>query len=213
MKYYSLIPIIGHGSTDLIDLPFKTCLIHFSSFLLFNKFKIFNNFQKKSILTLFSICHFSHDIPNKIYNKNIYSYKHIFMSFFHILMLKKPIIAKIYLNLIHTPLHYLRTIKIKNYSKNYKLRNLLKINIAFLTTIFSIFILQNKNEKYLQICETNYGELWWITPIIAHIILNEIININVSNKIKLIKYNNCKYYLKKPITLANNSKKYFDFLI
>tara|TARA_B100000424_G_C22881296_1_gene469053 strand:+ start:248 stop:895 length:648 start_codon:yes stop_codon:yes gene_type:complete len=215
MKYYSLIPIIGHGSTDLIDLPFKTCLIHFSSFLLFNKFNIFNNIQKKSILTLFSIFHFSHDIPDTIHEKNISSYKHIFMSFFHILMIKKPIFAKIYLNIIHTPLHYFKTIKINSifFNRNYKLNNLLKINLSLITTLFCIFMLQNKNEEYLQLFENNYGELWWISPIIAHIILNEIININIENKIKLIKYNNYKNYIKYPIILTKNYKNYLHFLM
>tara|TARA_Y100000022_G_scaffold185153_1_gene180733 strand:- start:181 stop:561 length:381 start_codon:yes stop_codon:yes gene_type:complete len=126
-------------------------------------------------------------------------------------MIKKPIFAKVYLNIIHTPLHYFRTLKINNFNKNYKLRNLLKINVVLITTLFSIFILQNKDNKYLKIFENKYNDLWWISPIIGHIILNEIINI--SNKIKLIKCNNYKNYINVPIVIANNYKNYLYFLM
>ena len=88
----------------------------------------------------------------------------IISSFFHILWLRFPKIAKIYLIFIHTPLHYIKTFK------NGVIIG--KISLAAITTIFTYYILKNNVDL---IIKDRYNELWWLSPVLGHIILDEII--------------------------------------
>ena len=85
-RYPLLLPIIGHGSTDIVDLPFETIRIHFLSAILVY---ILKENQRRIILILSSIIHISRDIPDK--NRLLIS------AGIHTLWLFKPIIAKLYL--------------------------------------------------------------------------------------------------------------------
>ena len=165
IKYPLIIPSIGHGSTDLLDLPYETLRYNLISCLI-----VYNlNYNlRKIILLLSSIIHIADDFNIKNNNKFLFS------SIFHILWLKKPIISKIYLSFIHTPIHY---IKIYNSKRKWKL----KLGLGGLISILSIIIL-NKNIDI--IIDKKMGKLWWIFPIIPHIYLTNKINnfkINLKN--------------------------------
>ena len=81
IKYPLLIPIIGHGATDFIDLPKQTLIYNFLSGLLVYNLNIF---QRKTLLISSSVFHIAQDIPKKIILKNkIYNIK-IFVIFFWI---------------------------------------------------------------------------------------------------------------------------------
>jgi hypothetical protein len=183
IKYPLLIPIIGHGATDFIDLPKETLIYNFlSAFLVYN----LNNLQRKTLLTSSSIFHIAQDIPKKIILKNkiynIQKVRYLISSIIHIFWIKKPIIAKLHLLCIHSPLHYLRCFKI-----HYKYK--LKYSLAIFITIIGAIFLQKNYIIYLNL---KYGELWYIGPIVAHVLLNYKINHNhIYNK--NILYKNYKY--------------------
>ena len=57
IKYPLLIPIIGHGATDLIDFPKETLIYNFlSALIVYNS----NYFQRKTLLISSSIFHMFH---------------------------------------------------------------------------------------------------------------------------------------------------------
>ena len=191
IKYPLLIPIIGHGATDFIDLPKETLLYNFAFALIVYNLNIF---QRKTLLTISSIFHITQDIPKKILIKNkiynIDNIRYLLSSIIHIVWIKKPIIAKLHLLCIHSPLHYLRCFKIHD---NYKLKYTLG---AFISITGGIFLQKNYNKYF----DLKYGELWWIGPIIAHILLNYNINHNyINNKIIIYKNNKYKLYLQNNI--------------
>ena len=171
LKYPLLIPIIGHGSTDIFDLPIESLTMHlFSSIIVYN----LNYNNRKLLLLGSSIIHISNDLPIK--NNLIYS------SLLHILWLKKPIISKLYLLLYHTPLHYFR-----NYFFSDKLTFNLKILASAFTTLFAIYALNKDGDKYM---ENKYGKLWWTAPVVGHIGLNSIIIKENAEFYKSLKTNN-----------------------
>lgn len=157
IKYPLLLPMIGHGSTDIIDLPFETVKIHFLSGIMVYLLK---ENQRRLILILSSIIHISRDIPHK--NRLLIS------AGFHKLWLYKPIIAKLYLLLYHTPLHYIR-----NFTVSSRKKFILKTIISFTTSVFTFFGLKNDIDVSI---EKKFGKYWWTAPILGHIILNEEIN-------------------------------------
>tara|TARA_B100000780_G_scaffold240869_1_gene183171 strand:+ start:8346 stop:8879 length:534 start_codon:yes stop_codon:yes gene_type:complete len=157
MRYPLMVPMIGHGATDIIDLPSLT--IFFNMF-----FSVFihncNLENRKKLLIGSSIYHIAQDIPFKC--------KYVISSIIHYVWLKKPKIAKLHLLLIHTPLHYLRIYLKKD-------QWIEKFSVGILTSLTANILLEKnidiKLNKYL-------GELWWITPVISHIILTDIIKIH-----------------------------------
>ena len=102
IKYPLIIPSIGHGATDLIDLPYETINYNILSLLI-----IYNlNYNIRKYLLIFtSIIHISSDFNIKN--------KYLFSGLFHIIWLKSPIISKLYLSFVHTPLHYYKIFKAK----------------------------------------------------------------------------------------------------
>ena len=132
-----MVPMIGHGATDIIDLPSLT--IFFNMF-----FSVFihncNLENRKKLLIGSSIYHIAQDIPFKC--------KYVISSIIHYVWLKKPKIAKLHLE---------------------------KFSVGILTSLTANILLEKnidiKLNKYL-------GELWWITPVISHIILTDIIKIH-----------------------------------
>lgn len=157
IRYPLILPMIGHGSTDIIDLPFETVKIHFLSSILVY---LLRENQRRVLLILSSILHISRDIPHK--NRLLIS------AGFHKLWLWKPIIAKLYLLLYHTPLHYIR-----NFTLSSKKKFILKTIISFTTTVCAFLGLKNNIDVEL---EKNFGKYWWTAPILGHILLNEEIN-------------------------------------
>ena len=154
MKYPLLLPIIGHGATDIVDLPIKTLSAHFLSSVLIYNLDLLN---RKRLLLTGSIIHISRDIPSQ--------YNLLLSSGLHILWLWKPIVAKLYLLIIHTPLHYIR-----NYKNSSNREYIMKSSVVSLSTILSIYVLNNNIDNYLDML---FGKLWWVAPIIAHIFINE----------------------------------------
>tara|TARA_B100000989_G_scaffold294029_2_gene272340 strand:- start:832 stop:1452 length:621 start_codon:yes stop_codon:yes gene_type:complete len=193
IKYPLLIPVIGHGATDIIEYPVETIVYNiFSGLIVYN----LTVFQRRICLILFSIFHVSQDIPNliivdskivdsKIVDSKIVNlkyFKYIISALFHKLMIRKPLISKLYFLLIHTPLHYLRIIKTEIKTKE-------KLGVGILTSIVSMFV----TEKLYNTIEDKMGKLWWIFPIIPHIIItNKSKNryLKFKRHLKLKKYNN-----------------------
>ena len=168
-----IVPIVGHGATDFIILPKQTLIYNFlASYLVLN----INYCIRKNLLIIFSIIHISNDIV--YFNKNnrnlnvIKRCKNYLLSLtIHKVWLKYPIIAKLHLLLVHTPLHYFKIIKSKKYKKNIKIQQL---SIGFLISFLSYFYFEyNKHNFY----NKKYGELYFLGPIISHILLTAKINI------------------------------------
>lgn len=176
IRYGYIIPIVGHGSTDIFDMPLTTIGSHAISLLLI---KQLNFVQRKNLLLSISILHISRDIPLIFTFISTYIFNNylllsffnqsivlciIISSFFHILWLRFPKIAKLYLIFIHTPLHYIKTFK------NGVIIG--KLSLAVITTIFTYYILNNNIDLMIK---DRYGELWWLSPVLGHIILDELI--------------------------------------
>lgn len=176
IKYPLLLPIIGHGATDIVDLPFKTIETHFLSAILVYSLK---ENQRRILLILSSIIHISRDFPHK--NRLLIS------TGLHKLWLSKPIIAKLYLLLIHTPSHYLR-----NFTLSTNKKFIWKTIFAFTSTICAYFGLKNDFDVKI---EKNFGKYWWTAPILGHIILNEKINRINANRYNSLFNNYKKIYL------------------
>ena len=177
IRHGYILPIIGHGSTDIFDMPIITILSHILSVFII---KPLNFSQRKNLLLSISILHISRDIPlistnifnnylsiidgaSIIYPTLIYL---LISTLFHILWLRFNNIAKLYLIFIHTPLHYIKTFK------NSMIIG--KLSIATITTLFSYYILNNNIDLEIK---DKYGELWWLAPILGHIIIDELIMI------------------------------------
>ena len=149
IKYPLILPIMGHGSTDLLINPQLTFVTHF---LCISVIKFIPIFQKKLILISTSIYHISKDIQ-------------LFPSLLlHCLWLKYPLSSKLYLSLYHTPLHYLYCYK--NSKSVFKYQ----ISLALITTIFIQYSLNKNYDLYL---DNIFGTYWWIAPVIGHIFVNE----------------------------------------
>jgi hypothetical protein len=164
IKYPLLIPTFGHGSTSLIVSPYLTLASN-----LFSGLCIYycSFFQRKMLLIIFSIYHIADD-----FNIKNNFYKYFFSSLFHLAWLKQPLISKCYLTLVHTPRHYLTIYK-------RKLRVTQQFLIGFGTSLLAIPFLNANLDSQLN---NNLGELWYVAPIIAHIIVHSYYNkiINVS---------------------------------
>ena len=158
IKYPLLIPTIGHGSTSLIVAPYETLFSNLLSIIMINFTSVFN---RKLLLILFSIYHIAEDL-----NINNQIKKYTIVSLFHLSWLYKPIISKLYLSFIHTPLHYYKIYKNKIKYKQ-------QIFIGFFTSFVSIIGLKyNLDIKLNKL----FGELWFVGPIISHIIVHSYYN-------------------------------------
>ncbi len=155
IKYPLIVPTIGHGASDFIDYPLATINYNFLSILII----YFLNYNaRKNILIISSIIHMSNDFNIK--------YNYFISGIFHILWLKKPIISKLYLTFIHTPLHYYRIIR-------YEKKRITKIIFSNLISLLSVIGFEKRIDI---IIEEKLGRLWWIFPILPHIYLTNRIN-------------------------------------
>jgi len=158
IKYPLLIPTFGHGSTSLIVSPYATLASNFLSGLCIY---YCSYIQRKMLLIIFSIYHIADDfnIKNKLY-------KYSCSSLFHLAWLKNPIISKCYLTLVHSPRHYFNI-----YKKKRRVTQQFLIGIG--TSLIAIpFLNANLDSKLNSI----FGELWYVGPIIAHIIVHSYYN-------------------------------------
>tara|TARA_B110000444_G_scaffold258858_2_gene300949 strand:- start:19029 stop:19493 length:465 start_codon:yes stop_codon:yes gene_type:complete len=147
--------MIGHGATDIIDTPSGTIFLNIIFSILIHNCNIYN---RRGLLIGSSIYHIAQDIPcNK--------YRYAISTSIHYLWLKNPIIAKLHLLLIHTPIHYYRIYLMKN---NFKI----KLGVGICTSIIGNIILEKKIDIKLN---DKLGELWWVAPILSHIILTNYI--------------------------------------
>ena len=165
IKYPLLVPTFGHGSTSLIINPYATLASNFLSGLCIYYCSFF---QRKILLIIFSIYHIADDFKIK---NNFYKYS--LSSLFHLAWLRKPLISKCYLTLYHTPIHYLTIYR-------RKLHVTQQFLIGFGTSLLAIpFLYANLDSKL----NNNLGELWFVAPIIAHIIVHSYYNkiMNVSS--------------------------------
>ena len=159
IKYPVLVPTFGHGSTSLIINPYATLASNFFSGLTIYYCSFY---QRKMLLIIFSIYHIADDFNIK---NNFYKYS--FSTIFHLAWLKKPILSKCYLTLVHTPMHYLNI-----YKKKIKVTQQFLIGIG--TSLLAIpFLNANLDSKL----NNNLGELWYVGPIIAHIIVHSLLHI------------------------------------
>lgn len=159
IKYPLLIPTFGHGSTSLIINPYATLASNFFSGL---TIYYCSYIQRKMLLIVFSIYHIADDFNIK---NNFYKYS--FSTLFHLAWLKKPMLSKCYLTLVHTPLHYINI-----YKKKIKVTQQFLIGIG--SSLLAIpFLNANLDSKLNSIL----GELWFVGPIIAHIIVHSLLHI------------------------------------
>ena len=157
MRRFDIIPIVGHGSTNLIDIPLVTLFSHLLSAVLI---KNLNIVQRKRILLISSVKHISQDFKFTKYS--------IALSIIlHHIWLKNKMIAIHYLSFIHTPLHYYNSFQL---SKKNKWKLWGKISLAILTTIGTIISFKYNVDIRLS---NQLGELWWVSPILGHILCNE----------------------------------------
>ena len=151
MKYPLLVPVIGHGATDIIDFPIQSILYNvIGASIIYN----LDINKRRNLLIGFSIHHLAYE-----FNIN---FNYIISGLFHILMINKPLIAKCYFCFYHTPLHYLRQKVINNKWKY-------KFAVGLATSVSASYVLNNNIDN---IIEEKCGKLWWISPVIVHIILN-----------------------------------------
>lgn len=158
IKYPLLIPTFGHGSTSLIVSPCATLASN-----LFTGLCIYycSYIQRKMLLIIFSIYHIADDFNIK---NNFYKYS--LSLLFHLTWLKNPLISKCYLTLVHTPRHYFTIYK-------RKLRVTQQFLIGVGTSVLAIPFL---NANLDNILNNKLGELWFVAPIIAHIIVHSYYN-------------------------------------
>jgi len=163
IKYPLLIPTFGHGATSLIVSPYATLASNFLSCLCIY---YCSYFQRVTLLIVFSIYHIADDfnIRNKLY-------KYSWSSLFHLAWLKWPLLSKCYLTLVHTPKHYFNI-----YKRKHRVTQQFFIGIG--TSLLAIpFLNANLDSKLNSI----FGELWYVGPIIAHIIVHSYYNNNNNN--------------------------------
>lgn len=163
IKYPLLVPTFGHGATSLIVSPFETLASN-----LFSGLCIYycSFFQRKMLLIIFSIYHIADDF--KIQNN---FYKYSLSSLFHMAWLKYPLLSKCYLTLVHSPRHYLTIYKRK---RRVAQQFLIGIGTSALAIPFLNANLDSALNNYL-------GELWFVGPIIAHIIVHSYYNKIINN--------------------------------
>tara|TARA_B100001063_G_C16736162_1_gene542132 strand:+ start:612 stop:1133 length:522 start_codon:yes stop_codon:yes gene_type:complete len=145
----ALLPTIPHGITDLIECPKKTLLTYG---MVGPAILTMNSDTQLMLLFVNSIYHMRKDVPFGIFG-----------SFaLHNIWILYPDISIFYLSFIHTPRHYLRSIKHK------KKQKIIAISIMTIISIISIYF------KIDIMLNNLFGELWWCSPVLCHILVNEI---------------------------------------
>lgn len=145
---YVLAPMIAHGITDIIDKPMKTLMVYSICSPILNNLNCPMQF---TLLMGSSIYHMRKDVPFEIYGSII----------LHGLWLYEPIIAPYFLTYIHTPRHYLRTLKTKS---------ILKIPLVLSMCYVVLYGIQH---NWIHFFQLHFGSLWWSIFVICHIIVHD----------------------------------------
>lgn len=144
-----LIPTIAHGITDLADCPLKTL----GSYAIINPIVLNMNVEYQTILLLASsVYHMRNDIPGGLLGSSI----------MHNIWLYEPQIAHFFLDFIHTPRHYYRSLQTKRVPK---------LCLVFCMSVLAFVGLHYNWNTYLT---NTFGVLWWSAPVISHIFVNEV---------------------------------------
>jgi len=143
-----ILPTVPHGITDIVDSPKKTLFVYST---LAPTIMHLNDDVKKVGLMICSIYHMRKDVPFGILGSVC----------MHNIWLSRPEIAVLFLSFIHTPRHYLRTLKINKKKKI--------ISIVSFTCCMFLGLSHGFDLKMIEY----FGNYWWISPAICHIIIHE----------------------------------------
>ena len=150
-----LIPTIAHGITDIVDYPKESIITYALVCPLVYHFPLP---VKTGLLLIGSIYHMRHDTPS--FRVNV---------LMHMLWIHSPIIADFYLSFIHTPRHYYRTLLQNSYGFKAKM-----ICIGIMTIIATMDMLFKYTDQLIS--------LWWVGPVLSHIYLTDLHNLNFDNE-------------------------------
>ena len=151
-----MIPAIAHGITDIVDAPVESIFTYAMVCPLVYHLPIE---VKTGLLLCASVYHLRHDVP--------YGLKGNILM--HLLWIKQPIIAELYLSFIHTPRHYYRTLLLDTYG--FKLKCLWIGLMTFAAIADMIF-------KY----SDRLTRLWWVGPVLAHIYMTDFYIPSINHK-------------------------------
>jgi hypothetical protein len=153
---YVFAPTIAHGITDLIDFPKRTLI----SYAIINPIVLNLNIEHQTCLLLASsVYHMRRDTIGGIVGSSI----------MHNAWLMYPPLSHFFIVFIHTPRHYLRTLKTKFIPK------------ACLIVCMSFVAILGMKYNWNLYFENKYGPLWWSAPVISHIFVHELFT-NFSRK-------------------------------
>ena len=149
LSKYVVLPMISHGITDLIDYPRKTLLTYG---LLTPILTQLNIDQQFILLMGSSIYHMKKDVPFNIKGSIV----------LHGLWLYEPIIAPYFLCYVHSPRHYIRSLKSKTVQK--------------LICISLMGIISNYMIDHLYFLCKHFGPLWWSPFVLCHIVIHDVLS-------------------------------------
>jgi len=157
-----LIPAIVHGITDIVDAPVESIFTYALVCPLVYHFPLP---VKTTLLLIGSVYHLRHDVP--------YGLKgNVFM---HLLWIQQPIIAELYLSIVHTPRHYYRTLLLDTYG--FKIKLLWIVLMSFIVIADMIF-------KYsVRLASLGSVPLWWVGPVLCHIYMTDFYIPSITHKV------------------------------
>lgn len=142
-------PMVAHGITDLVDCPKQTLI----SYAIINPIILHMDLHQRAfILFTFSVYHMRKDVPSGLVGSLC----------LHSLWMIEPTLAHLFLNCIHTPRHYYRSLQTKTVPK-----------LACITLMCMVAIASH-HFNLDQVMSQNYGSLWWSAPVVSHIFVNEL---------------------------------------
>ena len=142
-------PTIAHGITDLIACPKRTLI----SYAILNPMIWSFEVDKQAVLLFAcSIYHMRKDVPGGVLGS----------AWMHNIWLVYPDTAVFFLNYIHTPRHFMRTLKTQTIPKI--------CLISCMSLVALVAMVYNVDDWF----ESVYGVLWWSGPVISHIFVNEL---------------------------------------
>jgi len=141
----TLLPAISHGITDIVDYPVESIITYAIFIPIVYQFPLK---VKTGLLIGASLYHLRQDVPGGMIGNVC----------MHLLWIKFPLFAELYLSFIHTPRHYLRS-----FHTNFILK-LLWIKLFTIVSLFEMIFHWTQHFK----------DLWWVGPVLAHIYMTDI---------------------------------------
>jgi hypothetical protein len=140
---------VAHGITDLVVCPRKTLI----SYAIINPIVLQMDVDQQAMLLIASsIYHMRKDVPGGLLTS----------SCMHNLWLVYPDFAVFFLNYIHTPRHFMRSLKTQPIPK---------ICLVATMSLISLGVMIYNVEPLMS---NTYGILWWSAPVVSHIFVNEL---------------------------------------